>query len=702
MLCHTHVSKNSAICKSLYRALTLVGLKGNSNILVNLLNVKTNTMNSTHMGKCILLLLVLSTSHLFADPGFEQRRTQYAQELGDTSSRRITLQAFNGVTLSPVELNKMFNDLVVRSTQDFVIVEMVRALYLHPDTAYYNSLIVPELLSVPYWVTKGDTLRGYWSENHMIQWMSSDWLLHERYGKQIDSDLDARLRHYLRLKNNFGFYEFFSSTYATYTLSGLLNLADFAQDAEIKQLATTAAQRLLKDILLMANDQGRFYPAAGRNYWGRYDDEFNSSTESVVYLLTGMGRKPTNSTHGASFLATTSIDVDGVIASWQPVINTTKRVGHSIDSLFILNGHLAERDQIMFQWSSGSYFDPLVAERTANFINDSLLWNHVDLSDFSSFSDIPPANAAGLAEFFSAVSKSSSIVGQTLNIYKSNSVALHSVQDFWKGKAGFQQFPCVATVGKTAVLTGAGTIAVPWGNRGSTSNEHLPYVGQDGNVALVMYRPEDNNILLESKDVALHFRDGDFDEVIDNDPWLFGRLENSYVAVRKACNGMIGGVRACETTDGQTWVIVVGDTATHTDFANFQSVVGQAVFQENWYNEQGTGNQVYYASINVDGKTVEYAWGATVTSIEETTTLDSDLLIYPNPASASVTVRLPVAEAAASISIIALDGREVFTSDHVGIAQAKLNTSNIPAGMYTLVVEQNDKRYFQKLVLTGK
>src|SRR5690606_26438907 len=104
--------------------------------------------------------------------------------------------------------------------------------------------------------------------NHMIMWMSSDWLLHERYGKTIDGNLRNRLVHYLEMKIQYGFYEFFSSTYAPYAFSGLVNLADFSQDVQIKNLATQAAQKLLSDILLLTNDKGVFYPVAGRNYPG--------------------------------------------------------------------------------------------------------------------------------------------------------------------------------------------------------------------------------------------------------------------------------------------------------------------------------------------------------------------------------------------------------------------------------------------------
>ena len=164
----------------------------------------------------------------------------------------------------------------------------------------------------------------------MIMWMSSDWLLHEKYGKIVDSTLDQRLRHYLHLKVQYGFYEFNSSVYGPYCLSGLLNLADFSQDVEIKTLATQAAQRLLKSFLLETNDKGTYFPVAGRNYYGKYDTPYDQNHNNLIYLLTGFGEAPSQASHAGGFLSTSSIPVDSVINSWTPIVNTHFTLGHTL------------------------------------------------------------------------------------------------------------------------------------------------------------------------------------------------------------------------------------------------------------------------------------------------------------------------------------------------------------------------------------
>jgi len=206
------------------------------------------------------------------NPIYEQRRTAYINNaLTHFDWDAVTLQAYSGVPVDSVALHTLLTNILSEETSDFDIEKLVRILYFTNGT--YDSLILPVVNSIPYWLTYHDTTRCYWSENHLAQWMSSDWLMHEKYGRHIDSTLDYRLRHYLRLKVQYGFYEFFSSVYAPYCLAGLLNLADFAQDAEIKALATKAAQILLCNILKLTNDKGVFFPAAGRNYYGKWLNE---------------------------------------------------------------------------------------------------------------------------------------------------------------------------------------------------------------------------------------------------------------------------------------------------------------------------------------------------------------------------------------------------------------------------------------------
>jgi hypothetical protein len=58
---------------------------------------------------------------------------------------------------------------------------------------------------------------SYWTENHMILYLSSTILLRDRINLDPTDDavihVDVRLRHYLNTKIKYGFYEWFSTLY---------------------------------------------------------------------------------------------------------------------------------------------------------------------------------------------------------------------------------------------------------------------------------------------------------------------------------------------------------------------------------------------------------------------------------------------------------------------------------------------------------
>ncbi|MDX2002084.1 MAG: T9SS type A sorting domain-containing protein [Chitinophagales bacterium] len=640
----------------------------------------------------LLWLVFLFPIHTIqADTIYDQRKEAYIDTaLVYFDKDALPLQAYRGLPLDQTALMNIVNNVPTRGTVDFDLVVLTRLLFL--TNGSYDSIILPPMLNLPYWMNVGDTLRGYWSENHMIMWMSTDWLLHERYGKPIDSTLDTRLRHYLRMKLRYGFYEFQSSVYAPYCLSGLLNLADFAQDAEIKQLASSAAILLLKRLLLVANDIGVYYPSAGRNYYSKYEQPYGQNHSNLLYLLNGRGWNPKGTSHSGSFLATSTLAIDSVLMNQTDNIDTSFYIGHPIDSLASIHSVLNSTDKTVAQWSGGLYFHPAVATESANLVFNFDLWNHVDFAPFTVFANLPIASIQTLAEGFPASSEGSVLCSETLNVFKHQSVVLTSVQDYLPGKAGFQQFPCVATVGTAPVMTGSGTIKYPWKDRNSNNaNEHLPYVQQKHNVALLMYRPEGGNLLLRHPEVALMWPDTAFNEIRENGLWLLGRQNHNYVAVLRPCIDSIDGVKACHLENGQAWVIVVGDSAMYGNFNNFENLVSQASLTENWYVDSNTEQSVYYASIQFDTTFIEHAWerDTLLTSVPSITT--GAFNIYPNPAENVVNVDLKDLLNARQLNICNVLGQTVYQKPLLpSEKRIAVSVSDWNKGLYFIQVLNND------------
>lgn len=653
----------------------------------------------------ILLALCLFVSNILIanDTTYTQRQASYrAAALLSLNNDAMSIQAYEGVAIDTSQINYLVNTLETKGTVDFDIVKLVRVLEL--SNGEYDTLILPRLLALPFWINYGDTIRGYWSENHMIQWMSSDWLLHEKYNKPIDANLRIRLKHYLEVKNQYGFYEFFSSVYAPYCFSGLVNLADFSQDAEIKQLAIGASQRLLKDLLMLTNDKGTFFPAAGRNYFGKYETPYNQNHNNLIYLLTGMGLVPNNASHAGAFLATSSLPVDSVIASYTTHLDFVYHIGHTLQEGFVINSTIAPLDRTIAQWSSGAYFHPLVAEETATLLNDSNMWNHIDFTEFRPLSTMSPSTLAIFAQTLSVASTSSLYCGEDVAIFKNNSITLSSVQDYHKGKVGYQQMPCVANVGTTAVMTVSGQVVTPWHDKPETNNnEHLPYVKQKSNVALLMYRPEfvPSVLPFTHKDVSLFFQKDDFDELAEDNNWLLGRQDDSYVAVRRHCTDTLNGVNGCPTVGGQTWVVLVGDDSMYGSFSNFKTLVHNSQFETNWYLRTDTApNQyVYYSHIHFDTTDIAYAWGTdTILNVGIKEVANASFDLYPNPTSNTINLKMnSIANEGANVKVYNVLGANIYSTKFNGLTSS-IDVSAWPNGVYTIGVETSEGMVSRRFV----
>lgn len=651
-----------------------------------------------------LLTLPLNAQNLTQE--FETRKTQHrTNALQNLSINTIPIEVFEGSTFDTDRL--LLGTLASKSTVDFDITRLVRILFL--SNGEYDSIINYTLEDIPFWITPNDTLRGYWSENHMLMWMSANWLLHEKYGNEIDSTLETRLKHYLNLKITYGYYEAFSTTYAPYTLCGLLNLVDFCEDTEIRDLAEQAAKKLLGESLISTTDLGVSYPATSRGFFGRINKPYEHSHSNTLYLLTGKGALPIGSSMIGGFISTSNINLTEILESITYDIDTTFTNGHPIEEFPIIHSQMNDVDRMMFQWSSGSYFHPQVIEESVEFITDYNIWNHVDFSLLAPLKNLPLEFYPILAEGeLNALSRSSVIAKLDVSLFKNKSIMLHSFNDFWKGKLGYQQFPIVATVDTVAVTTVAGKISPNWlGRNSSNASEHLPNVVQKSNLALAMYWPDFISPLagFKNPEVALFWKDSQFDEVRENDLWLLGKLNQSYIAIRRPCTETIDGVQACLLPKNQTWVYFLGNEDMYNDFDNFESIVNAATLEEQFYYDAATDQQVFYAGINIDGENLEYTWRKdnSITSVYEIQKNNEPLKIYPTPTNDFVTIEmLDNFDTEATIKIVDVSGKivhiENFKNKNTN-SNITINVSKWPTGLYFVNYSNSTANKFGKIMI---
>lgn len=669
----------------------------------------------------ILLFFLISGKSFSQDIPFSQAeydaRIQSYMEmsLNNPNVSSSTIQAFKGLPIAQSTIEYFLERMETSGEFDFDLAQIVRIFYL--TNGEYEPELLPGILSGNLWLTPNETLRVYWSENHIIMWTSCAYLLEQKYGVSLIPDVEKLVEHWLDLKINYGFYEFFSAVYFPFTLSGVLNLADFAENPVIKAKAQIVSAKLLKEILLKTNNKGVFYPAAGRSGYpsgsgNEFISPYNRNIHDIIYLLTGFGDTPTQTQRHGAFIATTSLDMKEVVESWKSKEDMIFSFGHSLTEGFAINNALSRTNRIVFQWSSGGYFHPDVAVETVSLIKEYNLWEHKEFKDFALFKDVPIQLVEPASKIAASLSRSSVISQAKIAIFKNRSISLHSIQDYYKGRAGYQQSPWQATAGVLPVYTLSGGALDFVGGEKLSKNSSLPYIEQKSNVALIMYRANKDLAIFgfPVHDISLKFLEELYDEVDFIGKWIVGKEGDGYVAVARHCtDDKLNGVYSCNDQDGQVWAVVVGNSDMYGSYENFKSLVANARTKEEWIFRPRTLEWDYYGMVEFDDKKIEHYWTGglltfpldPVTNIQYLTGNDAGFNIFPNPVKDqfALSITKPIV-GEINIRVFDITGREVyFKKTNSSEVNMMIQTSSWSNGLYTILVETSENAMSRKIMI---
>lgn len=641
------------------------------------------------------------------------------QALFDSSVRNVNnsssmIQAKLGIPVPQSTIDYYLNRMATSGEFDFDLIQIVRVFYF--SNGEYEPQLLPGILAGPNWLSPNELKRVYWSENHIIMWTSSAYLLEQKYGNVLIPDAKKLVEHWLDLKINYGFYEYFSSVYLPFTLSAVLNLVDFAEDPVIQQKAVLVANRLLKEVLMVSNDKGVYYQSSGRTAYAPgeanvFQSPYGSSIHNLIYMLTGFGDTP-KTANASAFLATSTLNVKDIVESWKSKQDTIYSFGHTLTEGFAINSVLSPVNKTIFQWSSGAYFHPDVATQTFSLIKDYNLWEHKEFLDFKIFKDVPVQLIPAAAQIGSSISTSSVNTKAKIAMFKNKSVSLHSNQDFFKGKAGFQQVIWQATAGILPVYTKSGGPTDFIGGQKLTSNSTLPYIEQKSNVALIMYRANKELALFgfPIHDVGLKFLEDNYDEVDFFGKWIVGREGDGYIAVARHCTDKVNGIYTCDDQDGQVWAVVVGNADMYGSYENFKALVSNAKVEEKWIFRINKFEWDYYGMVQFDDKKIEHYWSGNilsfpqnpVTGIQYLKGEDAGFNIFPNPASDQFAIVLDkTIFGEASIRVLDVAGKEVYSGkiNNLGISNTSIQTSSWESGLYTIIIETKEGIMSRKLMV---
>jgi hypothetical protein len=481
---------------------------------------------------------------------------------------------------------------------DFTLGALLRIVY-----GYRNSpLISPELIGEIetclrkfkyWWDQPGRDRRCYHTENHQIIFHSDELLAGQLFrdqvfevsGKDGQFHVDHALhliRRWLDFRERFGFSEWLSNCYFEEDLLALVNLYDFAEDADIRRRAGNLIDVILFEMALHTY-RGVFGSSHGRSYPRLIKGGRGEDSASTAKLMFGMGIFNKSSALGAVPLASSSYRCPPVIAAIaadldgprlmceRHSLNIEDAPAHGLSYTDLEDGYL--------YWSIQDYTHPAIielAQQTRRTFGVMLYEDYQPRYD----------QLAAWAETDRHVLVEPSIDCHAMTevhvqSYRTPHSMLSCAQDYRPGKPGYQQHPWQATLGIDAVVftnhPGAeDEISRPnfWGGNGV-----LPKAVQHHNVLIAMHHVPADDAFPYSH---AYFPRAAFDTVEQRGHWVCAAKDGGYIAfysqhpVQWRADAQGEQVELRADSPDNIWVCELGSVDEWGSFAAFVDAVTAA------------------------------------------------------------------------------------------------------------------------------
>jgi len=474
---------------------------------------------------------------------------------------------------------------------DFRLSDLMRILYLHGNDgkvpADLKARIEQAVLDFRYWLYPDDrnvsSSACFWTENHQLVYHTIEYLAGQRYSRRIfalsgrtgawhKEHARRRLLTWMAIRARYGFSEWLAPGYYDHDLDQLIALVDFADDPSLVRAARGLADLLLLEMALHSFD-GALRGTAGRTYTRMLEDVRNSATTAVIALAFGLPAPGFIDSNGAIALATTRrYHVPPVverIARWTngPLL-IRQRSGWTVEDALATGFDPRSRIDIFHFWGFGAYDGyPGIAAATDEACR---FWN------------IRGRKEGAKARPRSQVdTENKALFGANIESYRTRDYILSTVQDFRKGKPGYQQHVWSASLGGLANV---------WTNHPGSDNETsrpnfwagnsvLPRAAQDENIAVVIHRvPADDPRPYSHA----YFPTKQFDETSQEAGWLFGRRGGGFIALaafpasQTSTDSAWTGIEWISRSHDSAWICIVGNAASDGSYERFKRRVAGA------------------------------------------------------------------------------------------------------------------------------
>lgn len=444
----------------------------------------------------------------------------------------------------PLILDKALDRIDTRlDCADFIIPGLLFLLKEYRGTEYLQekdaARIEKSLIGFKYWLDEpGEIHACFFTENHQVLYHSAEYLVglmfpntvfpnngmtgseHALHGKTF-------LRRWLTWRLRFGFSEWLTQGYYMDDILGLCNLTKYAPDEDIRSDSLTLIHLLCYDLALHGF-KGHLPTTHGRVYTDFIIEPDHEDCSQMLRFLFGEGSHE-GLCGAAVMLACLNYECPPVIRKVyesRESMDIRERVSVDAADAAAFGIDPKDFDNIMFFWGMQTYSDRVCIDNSLKVFPQ---WNwmvnrvkaYKERYDLCDEAGAPCPDAPD----FTAMTEANILTRRTKDYI------LSSVQDFRKGKMGYQQHPWTASLGGRAVFFTTNPASLEYGNRPNrwAGNLCLPRCGQNRNVLFCIYR-----ILPDFVDFLnshIYFPTGELDETVEKENRIFGRKGSGYIAV---------------------------------------------------------------------------------------------------------------------------------------------------------------------------
>ena len=428
---------------------------------------------------------------------------------------------------------------------DFILPAFIRILYEFGSGDYieesYLRKITDTLLGFKYWLDEPGGIKAcYFTENHQILFHSAEYLVGKLFPDRIFTNNGKTglwhkehampfIRRWLNWRCRFGFSEWLCQGYYADDLLALSGLMYYAQEEDIKNLSGLIMNQLLFD--LAANSfQGHLGGTHARAYTRPLTDPAYEGVSPVMALMWDEGRVEDLSTCAVLLASYRYQCPKAVLAAAQQTEDewiNKQRVSLNVEDVAKYGIDESDFDNIMFFWGMQTYSDRSVIENSLkvfpsyNWMNNRLLAykERYELLDKAGISapSTPDFTAMTQADIYT---------------FRTRDYMIGCVQDYRRGRRGFQQHVWTASLGGRAIVftNAPGSFEYNCRPNQFAGNLFLPRAVINRNVVISIYRIDAD--FIDFQYTHAYFPQSEFDQVKEKDGWVFGRRKDAYIALK--------------------------------------------------------------------------------------------------------------------------------------------------------------------------